>query len=294
MSSDFWESGEYLADEWWIKFFNELCQLNRAIQGISYSHRTNDINELNSHFNDLAKSIETSAFWNHWKTKPVEDSDLFSEESGLSRAAEHYHTQKDQEQICECISLCNAMNLPLWVFREWDGYLIYGGDSCQFRIFSFVYSAFKQCEELVNKALQTRLTHGAIDFNDFFNDSFDDESSRDQANIEIVIKQFNAAIKEFVKLQWIKDHIKQETTRLVTEGFEVEQESPIPQDQLNDIETSDNVTWSKPDSPTRWAIVFDISAQTFKRRVKDGKIRAKKLSSKSYQIDIQDIPGNHK
>lgn len=55
-------------------------------------------------------------------------------------------------------------------------------------------------------------------------------------------------------------------------------------------ETPDNVQWSKADTPTRWAKVFGFSARTLKRRMKDGSIRVKVLSRRSYQIDVRHLP----
>ena len=49
-------------------------------------------------------------------------------------------------------------------------------------------------------------------------------------------------------------------------------------------------TWSKPDSPSRWAKVFKVSPATFIRYVTNGTIHAQKLSSKSYQVALPDIP----
>lgn len=51
-----------------------------------------------------------------------------------------------------------------------------------------------------------------------------------------------------------------------------------------------NGQWSKPDTPSRWAKRFGFSVDTFKRRVNDEKIRAKKLSDKSYQVHVDDLP----
>jgi hypothetical protein len=47
------------------------------------------------------------------------------------------------------------------------------------------------------------------------------------------------------------------------------------------------------DSPSRWAKMFGISLSTLKRRFADGSIRHKKLSTKSYQIAIDDLPAKH-
>ena len=48
--------------------------------------------------------------------------------------------------------------------------------------------------------------------------------------------------------------------------------------------------WSKPDTPTRWALQFQVGPATFKRWVKTEKIRAKKLSDRSYQVHLADLP----
>lgn len=48
--------------------------------------------------------------------------------------------------------------------------------------------------------------------------------------------------------------------------------------------------WSQPDTPKRWAKVFGVNVQTIKRRFQDGKIRNKKLSDRSYQVHVDDVP----
>ena len=48
--------------------------------------------------------------------------------------------------------------------------------------------------------------------------------------------------------------------------------------------------WSTPDTPARWAKRFKVSPRTFKRHVAGGKIRAKPLSDRSYQIHLDDLP----
>ncbi len=58
--------------------------------------------------------------------------------------------------------------------------------------------------------------------------------------------------------------------------------------------TENHVTWSVEDTPSRWAKKFGISVDTFKRRVKVGKIRAIKLSDRSYKVDLHDLPGAEK
>jgi hypothetical protein len=55
----------------------------------------------------------------------------------------------------------------------------------------------------------------------------------------------------------------------------------------------DGIEWTPPDSPQRWAKLFDFSDTTLKRRFKDGRIRHKKLSSKRYQIAVEDLPAIH-
>jgi len=55
-------------------------------------------------------------------------------------------------------------------------------------------------------------------------------------------------------------------------------------------ESASDGPWSKPDSPKRWAKLFNLSWDTLKRRFDDGTIRHKKLSSKSYQIHVDDLP----
>jgi hypothetical protein len=52
--------------------------------------------------------------------------------------------------------------------------------------------------------------------------------------------------------------------------------------------------FSTADSPTRWAKQFKISPKTFKRRVRDGKIRAKSLSDRLYQVHLDDLPKQEK
>jgi hypothetical protein len=52
--------------------------------------------------------------------------------------------------------------------------------------------------------------------------------------------------------------------------------------------------WSTADNPTRWAKQFKISPRTFKRHVKDGKIRAKMLSDRLYQVHLDDLPNQEK
>ncbi len=48
--------------------------------------------------------------------------------------------------------------------------------------------------------------------------------------------------------------------------------------------------YSEEDTPSNWARRFCISVDTFKRRVKAGKIRAVKITSKSYRVHKDDLP----
>jgi hypothetical protein len=48
--------------------------------------------------------------------------------------------------------------------------------------------------------------------------------------------------------------------------------------------------WSEPDTPAGWSKRFKMSWDALKPRLQDGTIRNKKLSSKSYQIHIEDVP----
>jgi hypothetical protein len=54
--------------------------------------------------------------------------------------------------------------------------------------------------------------------------------------------------------------------------------------------TSETIEWSYAESPEYWAEKFGFSTDTFLRRCKEGKIKAKQLSTKSYQIAISDLP----
>jgi hypothetical protein len=48
--------------------------------------------------------------------------------------------------------------------------------------------------------------------------------------------------------------------------------------------------WSEPNSPSQWARVFRVSTQTIRRRFKEGKIRSKKYTAKSYAVHVDDLP----
>jgi len=48
--------------------------------------------------------------------------------------------------------------------------------------------------------------------------------------------------------------------------------------------------WSSPDTPKRWAKRFRVSVDTMKRLLKAGTIRNKRLSDRSYQVHVDDVP----
>ena len=55
----------------------------------------------------------------------------------------------------------------------------------------------------------------------------------------------------------------------------------------------DGIAWTPAKGPAQWGKIFDMSSATFKRRCNEGKIRCKKLSPKSYQVAIDDLPAKH-
>jgi hypothetical protein len=54
----------------------------------------------------------------------------------------------------------------------------------------------------------------------------------------------------------------------------------------------DGKAWSEPASPAEWARRFKLSWDTLKARIDEGKIKAQKLSSKSYRIRRDHLPNN--
>jgi hypothetical protein len=54
--------------------------------------------------------------------------------------------------------------------------------------------------------------------------------------------------------------------------------------------TASDCDWSLPQSPKEWAREFGVHVKTFIRWVRKGTIRAKRLSPKSYQIALGDVP----
>ncbi|HEY4759559.1 MAG TPA: hypothetical protein VIH42_03165 [Thermoguttaceae bacterium] len=61
---------------------------------------------------------------------------------------------------------------------------------------------------------------------------------------------------------------------------------PTPDQATND----NRDRWSKPNGPSQWAKFYGISVDTMIRRFQDGKIRNKKLSTKSYRVHVDDLP----
>jgi hypothetical protein len=56
--------------------------------------------------------------------------------------------------------------------------------------------------------------------------------------------------------------------------------------------TATQLEWTRPGGLSQWAKVFGFSPTTLKRRFNDGKIRHKKLSTKSYQVAVDDLPSD--
>jgi hypothetical protein len=57
------------------------------------------------------------------------------------------------------------------------------------------------------------------------------------------------------------------------------------------VRSTDDGPWSDPDTPASWAKRFDIGWDTLKKRFESQTIRNKKLSSKSYRVHLDDVPG---
>ena len=60
----------------------------------------------------------------------------------------------------------------------------------------------------------------------------------------------------------------------------------------NDGSVEETPKWSKPDSPTNWADVFNISYNKMRELLKSQKIRNKKLGERLYMIALDDLPAN--
>ncbi len=57
-----------------------------------------------------------------------------------------------------------------------------------------------------------------------------------------------------------------------------------------DQESEPETRWSKVDSPKAWAGHFGVSARTFTRWIKAGKIRVKVIDPKNIMVDLRDMP----
>jgi hypothetical protein len=66
-------------------------------------------------------------------------------------------------------------------------------------------------------------------------------------------------------------------------GFIEAQDTPRP----------DEIEWTRADGPSKWAKLFGISPRSFIRLVEAGRIRARALTSKLYQVAIKDLPAQH-
>jgi hypothetical protein len=67
---------------------------------------------------------------------------------------------------------------------------------------------------------------------------------------------------------------------------------PRVAEALNEFIPHNAGEWSTPQSPTEWARVFKVNPRTFSRWFTRERppIRMKKLTSKSYQVHIDDLP----
>ncbi len=61
-------------------------------------------------------------------------------------------------------------------------------------------------------------------------------------------------------------------------------------DELRKATEEEEGPWSKADYPKQWAKKFGVTLNTFNSIVAGGKIRVKKLTSKSIQIHVDDVP----
>jgi hypothetical protein len=65
---------------------------------------------------------------------------------------------------------------------------------------------------------------------------------------------------------------------------------PVPTGAPLGAPTPNDFEKTGPMPPSHWAGVFNCDVKTLKARIRDGSIRAKKLSPKSYQLAIDDLP----
>ncbi|MCX7429063.1 MAG: hypothetical protein NTW96_25980 [Planctomycetia bacterium] len=57
--------------------------------------------------------------------------------------------------------------------------------------------------------------------------------------------------------------------------------------------TSETDEYSRERTPLQWAKLFHVHRDTFVKRCREGKIRARKLSDKSYRVHVDDLPRDH-
>ena len=55
-----------------------------------------------------------------------------------------------------------------------------------------------------------------------------------------------------------------------------------------------NGPWSKPNGPAQWAKRFGVHVSTIKRRFEKQTIRNKQITTKSYIVHVDDLPGDAK
>jgi hypothetical protein len=54
------------------------------------------------------------------------------------------------------------------------------------------------------------------------------------------------------------------------------------------------VAWTPADNLSRWANLFGVGVRTFKKQLAAGQIRFRRLSTKTYQIAVDDLPAKHR
>jgi hypothetical protein len=83
---------------------------------------------------------------------------------------------------------------------------------------------------------------------------------------------------------------------LVLATLEANQECSAPPlgPRPTNTSSADAGGWTTADGVSQWAKVFGVSADTMARKLRDGTIRNKKLTSKIYQIGVDDLPAKHR
>jgi len=61
-------------------------------------------------------------------------------------------------------------------------------------------------------------------------------------------------------------------------------------EQIRQAIRGEAVEWSRPESPKRWAKVFNCAPRTVRRWFEQQKIRNRKLSTRSYVVAVGDLP----